>query len=74
MDFNRVDLAGRPEPEVNSQIMLGKIAASALNLLGLSHAACHNLEPRPDREPIALGAATIPGLFSELESERRSIG
>ena len=62
--------------EVNSQIILGKIAASAVNLLGLSHAACHNLEPRPDREPIALGAAEFETYqwFPGLPTFRRSMG
>src|ERR1700759_257753 len=56
MDFNQVDLGGRSQPEVNSQIMLRKITASAVNLFRLAHATRQNFEPRADCKTIALGA------------------
>ena len=44
---------------MNSQIMLRKIAASAVDLFSLRHTARYNFEPRANGEPVAFSSSQL---------------
>src|SRR5262249_59221835 len=51
-----VEGGGAAETEVDWRVVLREVAAAAMNLVGLRHAAGGELDARADREAIALGA------------------
>src|ERR1700744_2386856 len=58
-DFDGVDASRLCQPEMQTQIVLGEIAAAAANLIGLRHASSGESDARPEPQPIAL----CPGQF-----------
>ncbi len=62
VNFNAVDLCSRAETEVQTQIVLRKIAATAVNFIGLRHSAGDDFDAGVEGEAIAFGS-------SELETD-----
>src|SRR5215469_4294786 len=53
-DFYPVDLGGRIESEVQTQVVLREVTAAAMNLIGLSHAAGSHFDACADGQAVAL--------------------
>ena len=58
-DFDAVNLRSGRQAEVNPQVALGKIAAAATNISGLSHPAGRELDPGTESKPVALCARQL---------------
>ena len=53
-DFHFVNFGGRAQPEMNTQVVLRKVASAVVNFFCLGYAACDDLETGIQSQTIAL--------------------
>jgi len=58
-NFDAVDFRGRAETKMQAEIVLRKITAAAMNLVGLRHSSSNNFDAGVESEAIRLGSGEL---------------